>query len=100
MESGHLALSIDIAVNAAVWNDAAPKVDESWILAQLSPVTKLDNIRLGELSIWPICLFMVFYIFRDMTTKPRPRPPKWKLWKYLRSPLLALTTLTKNRHSA
>ena len=51
MESGHLALSIDIAVNADVWNDAAPKVDESWILAQLSPVTKLDNIRLGELSI-------------------------------------------------
>ena len=51
MESGHLALSIDIAVNAAVWNDAAPQVEESWILAQLSPVTTLDDIRLGELSI-------------------------------------------------
>ena len=51
MEPDSLPLSIDIAVNADVWNDVKQAADADWIAAQLLPVTTLENIRLGELSI-------------------------------------------------
>jgi len=45
------ALSIDIAVNAPVWENFSVLNDEAWWTAQLAPVMSLDDVRLGELSI-------------------------------------------------
>lgn len=44
-------LSIDVAVNADVWNDVKQAADKDWIAAQLAPVLTLGDIRRGELSI-------------------------------------------------
>ena len=44
-------LSIDVAVNADIWNALPDASDTDWITAQLTPLLSREDIRAGELSI-------------------------------------------------
>jgi probable rRNA maturation factor len=49
--SSSSSLTLDIAVNAPVWNTVPCASDEAWVTEQLAPLFSKDDIRLGELSI-------------------------------------------------
>ena len=45
------SLSIDVAIQSALWSEAANIKSEAWIASQLAPLLGRQDIRLGELSI-------------------------------------------------